>query len=218
MKKLIYSFLLLFVTINVFTQSERVIEKDRSKTAIQDLKIGALIVRLPSNHKKLAEMRKLVDSDKVGAKSKVRLQSLIKHTEEETRNDAEMFATVMSEKYDFSSYYLIWDYSLDSLQKGIKSGYFLSKDLIVDPNIKLEGEKYLTLRMGQTKNMKLEAFRVTDQNLKDLDKPFPNYYRTNSLQYFFNTLFFNESADFSQISRIVEIMNERFKKFYAASL
>lgn len=215
MKKVIFSILFLMITTAIFAQKE--VEIERSKTAIANLKKGALIIRLPSNHKKLAAMRKSANAENVGEGTKERLLYLIQETEEKTMRDAKLFTASFAKTYNFSPYYLMWDYSLDSLKTGIKKGYFLDENLNRNPNIELKEDEFLTLRHGLSKNQGLESFIVTDKEFGDLEKPFPRYFRLNTFKYFFNSLFFAKTAKNTQMVTLAYEINERFKRFYVDS-
>ena len=216
MKRAISTIITLFIiTIGLFAQDyDKAFETERAKAAIQDLKNGALIIRLPSNHKKIAALQETAKRNP----SNARVKELIKITQQKTLKDAQLFAASLEKGYDFSNYYLMWDYSLDSLRNGIKSGYFLNNDLKRDETIKLKEDKFLTLRHGLSKNQSLESFLVTDQNLEDLEKPFPRYFRLNTFKYFFNSLFFAKTAKQQQMSILASEINERMTHFYARNL
>lgn len=102
-----------------------------AKWQINQLKNGALVVRLHNNKNLLESLRKMGKADLA------------------TQKEYEMLAVnknimmAFKRQYNFSAVYFFFSSSSDSLIKGARSGIFLDTNLTVDPNIILKESFYL---------------------------------------------------------------------------
>ncbi len=107
-----------------------------SKWQINQLKNGALLVRLKTNQMVIDALKKRGNAD------------LAAHKENEAfiinKNIVRAYITA----YKFSKVYFFLSNNSDTLLKGAKSGIFLDTNLVVDPNIKLTENYYLIAEEG----------------------------------------------------------------------
>ena len=102
-----------------------------SKWQINQLKTGALVVRLKTNHL-------LIDALTKAGKSDLATQKL---NEMYIQNKIMVRAYALN--YNFSKVYFMFSSSSDALLNGTKSGIFLDTNLVVDPGITLNEKYYL---------------------------------------------------------------------------
>jgi len=98
---------------------------------IQNLKFGALVVRLQNNKRKIEAYRK-VGNEKAARETIARTQYLNK-----------VVMRSFLDKYDFSKVYFIYAQSSDSLLKGIRQGIFIDTTLKVNTSIVMNETYYL---------------------------------------------------------------------------
>ena len=102
-----------------------------SKWQVNELKNGALMVRLASNKKTIEILRKNKQED------------LATQKEQETFAINKGIVRAFSKYYNFSKVYFFYSHSSDTLLKGAREGIFLDTNLSVDPNIKYTEKFYL---------------------------------------------------------------------------
>lgn len=98
---------------------------------VQNLKFGAMVVRLQNNKRKIEAYRK-VGNEKAALETIARTQYLNK-----------VVIRSFLKKYDFSKVYFIYAQSSDSLLKGIRQGVFIDSTLKVNPSIVMNENYYL---------------------------------------------------------------------------
>jgi hypothetical protein len=98
---------------------------------IQNLKFGALVVRLQNNKRKIDAYRK-VGNEKAALETIARTQYLNR-----------VLMKAFTDHYDFSKVYFIYGQSSDSLLKGIKQGVFLDSTLKESPSIVMNESYYI---------------------------------------------------------------------------
>lgn len=102
-----------------------------SRWQINELKNGALMVRLSSNRKTIEILRKNKQED------------LATQKEQETFAINKGIVRAFSKYYNFSKVYFFYSHSSDTLLKGAREGIFLDTNLSIDPNIKFTEKFYL---------------------------------------------------------------------------
>ncbi len=98
---------------------------------IQNLKFGAIVVRLQNNRRKIDAYRKI-------GNEKAALETIAK-TEYNNRNIIRAYTAY----YDFSKIYFIYAQNSDSLLKGVKKGIFIDSTLKMNPSITMSEDFYL---------------------------------------------------------------------------
>ena len=174
--------------------SYRRLKRQASKSQIQQLKEGVLLVRLKTLNKSIEVLKRSGREAKAA-----RVES--RQAEE---NDAIMQAFKM--KYDFSDLYFFYSHHSKKVKEGNWGQYFLDdkfeETVSFSPakgqkvftaeltNLKADTAKYfshyksrvaasdsLTPLFYGSPDFNLEAFVIKDQNFVQLNKPFPNYQR-----------------------------------------
>jgi len=228
MKNLIL-FVLFTIAINSFAQLTPKTneftrwEKADTKAAIKSIKEGALLIQLATHSKKINKMREVLANPETSQAIKLRLEEKIKKIEEETVENNKILVKNLYEKYSFSKFYVFYDNALDKIEKKNLKGIFLNENLEVDPTIELVEESFCLMREGETAQgvendrNSLEAYIILNQDGKMLDRPFPYYFRINTLKYTFNSILDKKNAKTRQYRDLVQKMNSRFSNFYAVA-
>ena len=185
-----------------------------AKSALQKLKDKSttLIVRLPSNHKKLIELERLAQSKTLDPQKAKRMQEVLATTRAMTPAFNTRLMTSFYENYDFSEILFMHDTASVSLKNGATSGIFLDNRIQQDLSIELKTTEYLILHIdydGFPEAMNINDFDVLDMQFKKLPKPFPQDARSSAL---FNLgLLFNKDAGMKQFL-VMNKMTEKFNK------
>ena len=231
MKKISFFFFLLFLVGQISAQSntfstdysDTLPEEARLsivKSALQKLKDKSttLIVRLPSNDKKMIELERLTKSESLDSEKVLRMEEILVTTRAMTPAFNSRLMTSFNENYDFSNILFMHDTASISLKNGVTSGIFLDKRIQPDSNIKLETEDYFILHIdydGFPEAMNINDFEVLDMQLKELPRPFPQDARSSAL---FNlSLLFNRDSGRKQLlvmNKMTEKFNKKLNKAY----
>ena len=225
MKKNSFLFLLLFLVGQISAQnnattseySNELPEETRLaivKSALQKLKNKSttLVVRLPSNHKKMTELERLAKSKSLDPQKAKRMQEVLVTTRAMTPAFNVRLMTSFYENYDFSEILFMHDTASISLKNGATSGIFLNKRIQADPNIKLKTKDYLVLHIdydGFPEAMNINDFDILDMQFKKLPRPFPQDARTGVVLNL--GLLFNKDAGMKQF-KVMNKMTEKFNK------
>lgn len=155
-------------------------EVERSEAALAAIRNGYLIIRLESNSKKIASLEKTLKNPKLKPKAKERLNKLLEDTKTATRQNNQTILQAFKKAYEFSPVRFMYDYDTPKLKDRQMSGYFLNDFLELDSTIQLDTFSFVTGRFGRTdpqeSGQSVEAIILTDSDLKDLKKPFPNVF------------------------------------------
>ncbi|MFK8100930.1 MAG: hypothetical protein AB8G15_00330 [Saprospiraceae bacterium] len=207
-------FTLLFIT--SLTAQQNPVE--RSANNIQKLKDGVLVIRLTSKNNKIKELNRLLAHPEVTPKTKEGLQKKLHETVSEIKGFNTKVYYSFSEIYNFSEVLFMYDTASVSLKKKLQKGYFLDKNLNVDPSISLNNRNFCVLRYGSTDpkaTSGVEAFVFMDDQLQDLTKPFPYYMKLRSWGQRFLSMFTSRSINQINIVNRVTKINQRLEKYYA---
>ncbi len=105
--------------------------KQISAWQIQNLKFGAIVVRLQNNHLKIEACKKRGDI------------KLAKQVMAETKLYMRMMTKAYTENFDFCEVYFMYQQYSDSLFKGVRKGIFIDTTLAIDPSIEMKESYYL---------------------------------------------------------------------------
>lgn len=192
-------------------------EIDRAETAIRNLAEGVLVIRLESNRKKIEKLTELLAQKDLSAKNRKNLQRQLDETLAETKERNILLMNNFVEIYNFSEVLFTYDFATEKLSAGEQEGYFLNRDLEIDPTLSLSDRKYLTLRFGTTDmatTSGIEGLIITDDKLQDLTTPFPYAFKDGGFMYIFDRLFDNNNAAARHYPRLIEKINKKLKKYY----
>lgn len=198
-------------------------ESNSSAMQIEQLKNGALLVRLPTKAKVISAMRangKEAQAKQIEARNLARNKEIVK---------------AVNEKLSFCKSYFFYSHDSKFVMAGqLDSVQFLNLDLEHDPTIAVSEPHIFTGEIGlieqdieqkreniteseakdrdnerQAKyyggtDMRFEAFIIKDDQFKQLKRPFPYYSRT------LNSFFMKK-----KLSEVMFTMNKKLNKFYS---
>ncbi|MBL7895798.1 MAG: hypothetical protein JNK50_10950 [Bacteroidia bacterium] len=102
-----------------------------SKWQINQLKNGALVVRLHNNKKLIESLRKMGKAD-LATQKEYEMMAINKN-----------IVLAFQKYYTFSKVYFFYSHHSDTLLNGTRSGIFLDSNLVVDPSIEMKEKFYL---------------------------------------------------------------------------
>lgn len=225
MKCLFFPLLILFALqadaqrqdLNTLSEDER---RAIVKEALSDLKDGkaTLIVRLPSNHKKMRELKRLADSDKLSPQKSAQMQEMLAATASITPAFNGRLMTAFEENYDFSPVLFMLDTASVSLKNGVRRGIFLDKNIENNPDIKLTTDKYYLLAVdyeGFPKAMNIVDYDMLNAAAEKLPRPFPQDARA-SFWLNFSLIFSGDSAEKQKkaMTKMTAKYNKKLTKAY----
>ncbi|TXB61662.1 hypothetical protein [Phaeodactylibacter luteus] len=185
--------------------------------AIRELKAGTLIVRLPSNRRKMEALRSELEKEEEGTVRHKWLAKELATTKEETDTFNLYMYRAFQEAYDFSAVQFTYDYFTPQLKTGDLAGALLNEQLQPDNRIAPPDGPYYLLRFGQTQkdySDGIEAMVVMTPDLKNMAPPFPYYQRLNDFTAFIGSIFPRDDQKLFDALRLVGKLNARLKKFY----
>lgn len=111
-----------------------------SKWQINQLKNGALVVRLHNNKTLIESLKKMGKAD-LAAQKEYEMMAINKN-----------IVMAFTRYYTFSKVYFFFSNHSDSLLKGARSGIFLDTNLVVDPKIEMKESFYLLAEKDMSYN------------------------------------------------------------------
>ncbi|MEQ8703892.1 MAG: hypothetical protein RIC19_08220 [Phaeodactylibacter sp.] len=186
-------------------------------TAIKNLRSGTLIIRLPSNRRKITALRDALENDQNNVQRQKWLEKELQATHEQTQTFNNNMYRAFQESYDFSDIRYTYDYFTPELKAGQFTGHFLNADLEPDEGISLGKKPVFILSFGRTNkdfSDGVEAMVVLGEQLKSPPPPFPYYQRLNDFQAFWGNLFPRDDQNEWDALRLVGKLNGKLYKFY----
>lgn len=213
--------MIFFSTCPLQAQGEEVSSSDDPKQIAGDhvrrLRQGILIVRLPSNHRKIEAYQELIDGGNLKEGEQQRLERQKAVTLEETREFNRLVMEAFAREYNFSAVQFTLDTSTAHLLSGNRHGFFLNDSLEIDPDIQREPGTGYILRIGSTdyaNSTGIEAMIIADDELNDLKAPFPYYSRLHHFSAVMGSIFPAEKQREKDIRRTVRKLNRGLNSFY----
>jgi len=213
MKRLYAIITLLSIQFCLFGQETQILDKkERDEQAvfnILNLEKGIMVFQLKTQAKKMAELERLINSPDVTEKSKQRLrkEKLDEETIRKKFND-DLIAGIQS-NYKFSDYMIIYDVDAKFLENPSKIQIIKSSK----PALDLSNSFYLLVKESWTNGSGLEALIVHDQFQVPLQQPFPYYYKINSIDRLFWSLFSSKTYYRKSADKITKKLNSALYKF-----
>ena len=194
--------------------------KERKKIAaeqIKKLREGVLVVRLPSNQRKIDALQALIDGGELNEKDQQRMEGQLNETIENTRKANKRIITGFNQHYNYSEVVFMLDTAVHALKRGQHTDIFLNDSLVLDPAIKLKGRDFFILRFGklsQENSTGFQAIILSDANFKDLYKPLPYFVRINRLGSIIGTILPRPEQAQRNVDKIVIKLNKNLRRFY----
>lgn len=155
----------------------------KAKEMLQQLKNGALIIRIPSNQNKIKALTELANKAEASEVERERAASLLESTQNETAAASVIIQTTFANFFKFTQCYFMFDKDTDQLSKGERQGYLLDEQLQYSSTITLDVDHFFVLDIGYTdpaNSARSYALIIKDQGFKELTAPFPYAQRINT--------------------------------------
>jgi hypothetical protein len=199
-----------FCQIAGLSQTEKLDYDDRAEmaqAAVNALRSGGLVVRLPTNAKKIAAMEAVLSEDELQPNNRGRLEQRLAQTIAETRMRNLLLISNLREQYQLGPLYFIPDTAYTLLQETADRVFFYNDQLELDPSIVQPNGDVLIMRLGYTdasETARAEAFILSNSALEDLVAPFPGAVTFDNLGFMFNKMLAPEIAERRRIEGAVK--------------
>ena len=214
---------ILFVVIPGFAQQDttetaRALRRERAVEAIKILSTGALVVRLPSDSKKIQALKDIIAQGGSGSR---RAQRLLDQTIKENREFNLQLMEAFEANYKLSKVYWLHDTAVSRLNAGEIRGFLLNKELKVDPDIVIKSKEWLTLKIDYTDpaiSTRVKALILADQQWNNLEPPFPWAFMLHKTSLVLNLVLDPYKAKLRNISKITKKMNKELIRWQYTAL
>lgn len=190
----------------------------RAHESIKALKGGALIVRLPSHQRKIDALKDVLSNTRRNDPNRKRLEKQLEETLADKQEFNENMMAAFRKNFSFAKTYFMLDTATALLKNGQFRGIFLDDKLQPDPAIVPSGPPpYFVLRFGSTSDMAtdgLQAMAIMDDQLRDLEKPFPYYQRLHDFSAIMGGIFPAPGQKQKDALRIVGKLNKKLQAYY----
>ena len=155
-----------------------VLAKDKkifAYNSVKELREGALVVRLKTNHRKIAILERTLRDPKLTKHQRKRHQNILDGTIKRRDELNNAIADMFMDSFKFCPVYVMYDTCSAALNKGVRKGLFLNKEKELDPSIELKEEHIFLVNYKKSGGeFPFDVLRV--RKLKEkLDEPFPYY-------------------------------------------
>lgn len=201
---------------NTFTDTSAVFL--RAKMAVENLKAGALVIRLPLESQKTKELDRMLKENNLSRSRKKKLQRDQERIRVATDSMVRVLTDLFSNHYSFSKVYFLPDTASQAFLGGKREGLFFNDRGEFDPNIRMKEAFFIISRIGRTTlsgSTGIQAIVFQDAELKDLDRPFPYFIRLFSLKNQLITTFEKETyVSRADLQPRIQFWNDRLMAFY----
>ncbi len=173
------------------------IRSGAAATDLTQLRQNVLVVRLPSQSKKIKALTELSEKSSTSDQERERVIAELEATKAEARAEALIIQSSFSNYFDYAPVLFMYDEASSKLTKGERTGFFLDKNLEQSAAI-LEKELYYVLDIGYTdpsNSARSFSFIIKNQSYKPLSAPFPYAQRINTPALAFDQLLGRNSME-----------------------
>lgn len=188
-------------------QSER---RAFAEKSIHQLKDGAMVVRLKTNHRKISMLKATLRSSKITAKQRKRHEKILGNTIATRDAINRAIMDMFLDSFSFCPVYVMYDTSSRALARGVRKGIFLNQDYEVDPTVELkEPHVFLANYRKQSGEFPFDVLIMRKLEEK-LDEPFPYFVQLRES--------WINNINTPGAARAVVNLDRRLRKFYALTL
>lgn len=173
---------------------------------IRDLHEGILLVRLPSNQRKIEALETMLGNAELSDKDRDRIAQNLEKTKIETRQLHDAYINAFHEEYSFSRYGFFLDYNTPLIREGKIEPFEAEGATEV---YALPDDNWYILSIGHTSGMKVDGMQVLDSTFTVIERPFPSAVITSGL-----TAILAEFQFKNPISGHVRRLNRKLHRFY----
>ncbi len=211
MRLLLLLFALFWFGTNIQGQRDDIkLAKDRkafAEKSIKEMKEGALVVRLQTNHRKISMLESTLRSDKLKKQQRKRYTAILEGTLKRRNDLNQAIAKMILDSFRFCPVYLMYDTASTSLKNGIRKGIFVNADLQPDTSIQISTQNIFTMnykKKGGTFPFDVLIIRKLHENLEE---PFPYYAQLRES--------FVNNVNTPGAKRAVARLDRKLARFYA---
>lgn len=168
-------------------------DKNTATAHIKALKKGVLLVRLPSNRKKIDALEKTLE-DSLSQRDYKNVSKTLNRTLKETEKLHTGIISAMGSVYSFSLYGFFMDYDTRDLMEG--NGKLYHGDMKTAFELNKEASVYI-MSVGRTTETPIDAFLVMNSDLDILPQPFPSQISRSG----FAGLFGNDASHIKRLNK-----------------
>ncbi len=199
---------LFFLGQHTLIAQELASDEERMEAAVKALTEGGLVVLLPTKAKTIHALEEMLANGQLAQKSRIQLKKRLEYTKSNVKRDQEWIISLFSRYYTSGATYFIFDTDFKNLKNEQLTGYFLDKNLAIDPSIK-RPDDFLIVRKGspdQGQYTTGEALIVYDKNGDDLPALFP------SVASMWGLAFSKDQVDFMRYRNAIRKLSSRLVK------
>lgn len=214
MRNCILLFMVLMLGSNVFAQRDDIVltkeKKEYAFNSIKELKNGAMVVRLKTNHRKIEIIERSLRSPNLKKGQRKRQEAILEGVLKTRNQFNEAIATMFLDSFTFCPVYLMYDTCSKALNQGVREGLFLGENNKIDPSIKIKEANIFIVNYKESgAEFPYDVLRV--RKLKEkLEDPFPYYVSLRAS--------WINQVNTPRASKAVQHLNRKFYSFYRRSL
>lgn len=214
MRSCILLFIVLMLGSSIFAQRDDIVltkeKKEYAFNSIKELKDGAMVVRLKTNHRKIEIIERSLRDPNLKKGQRKRQEAILAGTLKARDQFNEAIGTMFLDSFSFCPVYVMYDTCSRALNKGVREGLFLGRDNKIDPTIKIkEANIFIVNYKKSGAEFPYDVLKV--RKLKEkLDDPFPYYVSLRES--------WVNQINTPRASRAVRHLNRKFYSFYRRSL
>ena len=150
-------------------------KKEFAFNSIKELKEGALVVRLKTNHRKIEILERTLRNPKLTKQQRKRHENILAGTIKQRDGFNKAIAKMFMDSFRFCSVYLMYDTCTQALNNGTREGIFLDENHEYSSSITLK-ESHVFIINYKKKSAEFPFDILRMRKLKEkLEDPFPYY-------------------------------------------
>lgn len=214
MRNSILLFIICMLGSSLFAQRDDIVltkeKKEFAFQSIKELKEGAMVVRLKTNHRKLEIIERNLRNPNLTKAQRKRQEAILEGTLKVRDEFNETIARIFLDSFTFCPVYLMYDTCSNALNSGVREGLFLGENKQIDPAIKInEAHVFIVNYKERGAEFPFDILRVRKLEEK-LEDPFPYYVALRAS--------WVNQINTPRASRSVEQLNRKFYSFYRRAL
>lgn len=205
--KVLYLFSVLFLFTGIRPLSAQTVEDSLLRYREQT----ALIVRLPSQFRKIQAMENALVDPQLSSSARARLTGQLELVKQETEANNKAIVAAFREYFSTLPAYFIYDTTHNPLQT-----VFLDEQLNAGTN-EPDGQQIIQLRFGRPRadaGNQAESMVLTDSHLRDLQRPFPKPLMMTGLDFGINKLLAPEIAFEKLLEKRIRKLDRKLSLMY----
>lgn len=192
------------------------VRSEMGRQKIKDLREGMLVVRLKTGGNKIKAYERVVNSPSVSPEKRKLFEKRMAEAKKEIRSENNDLITAFDEDYSFSDVLFVADTAVHFLKEKKQSGYFLNKNMEVDPSLSLNEKPFLIAYYGASSlatSNGVEGIVIMGADFQELVDPFPHFTGLTTTRKAIGK-WFNKKENIYYCKLMVQRLNEKMEEFY----